>query len=360
MRALLLFAEDEVGAIEGWFRLDEGRVVARGARIDALPPSDEEERIYLLLGGSEVTIRWLELAALTDAQALAAARIEIADNSLGSVEALHLAIGPLHGSHRIVAAIAGERMAGWIDWATSLGLEPDHVVPLPLLIAYGEGPTRVWKRPGRTVVHGYQRAFAIEPELAAVLLGEEAVEAIDDIRFEAELPATLPALPLDLRQGAWSRRRTLRVDPDWRRRMDRLAIAAAILIALIPVARLGRIVWDGYRLRSEAASVAQKTLGLSDRPSDPRALLRARLERLQGPGMGLVDGAAVLFSSVRETPNVELGELRFDESGTLSANITTASAADLAGLVQRIGSSGLVVEISGSGRGTTSIRIHRP
>jgi len=37
MRALLLFAEDEVGAIEGWLRLADGVVVARGAHLDSLP-----------------------------------------------------------------------------------------------------------------------------------------------------------------------------------------------------------------------------------------------------------------------------------------------------------------------------------
>ena len=37
-----------------------------------------------------------------------------------------------------------------------------------------------------------------------------------------------------------------------------------------------------------------------------------------------------------------------------------ALVTDLAELVRRIGSSGLVVETSGGGQGTISIRIHRP
>lgn len=359
MRVLLLFAEDEVGAIEGWLRLDDGRVVGRGAQLDTLPPSDEEERIFLVLNGSEVTMRWLELPALTDAQALAAAWIEIAEDSLGPADGLHLAIGPLHGSYRLVAAITHERMAAWLDWAANFGAEPDHIVPLPLLIAYGEGPARIWERHGRTLVHGYHQAYAIEPELAA-MLSDGPTEAIDDARFEAELPAALAALPLDLRQGVWRRRRTWRIEAEWRRRTIRYAVVAAILFALIPLARLGHIAWDGYRLRHEAASVAQQVLGLPNRPADPRAALQARLERLQGPGMGFVDGAAALFGSVRQTPNVELADLRFDESGTLTANITSVSSSDLAELVRRIGSSGLVVESSGSGQGTASLRIRRP
>ena len=360
MRALLLFAEDEVGTIEGWFRLVDGVVVARGARLDGLPSLEDEERLFLLLTGSEVTMRWLDLPALTEAQAQAAARLAIAEGSLGGVEALHLAMGRIHAGHRLVAAIADERIGAWIAWAASIGLDPDHIVPLPLLIAYGEGPARCWLRPGRALVHGPRRAFSAEPEIAEVLLEGEPSETIDDASFEAELPAALLALPIDLRQGAWRRRHVWRIDADWRQRMFRYGVAAAILLALIPVARLGRIAWDGYRLHREAAKVTKETLALSSEPIDPRLALQQRLERLQGPGMGFVDGAAVLFGAVRQTPNVELADLRFDETGMLSAHVTANSGADLAELVRRIGSSGLVVETSGTAQGTTSITVRQP
>ncbi|WP_340317687.1 type II secretion system protein GspL [Rhizorhabdus argentea] len=360
MRALLLFAEEEVGTVEGWFRLVDGRVVARGSGIDSLPLREEGERLFLLLAGSEVTMRWLTLPMLTEAQALAAARLAIADDSLGPIDALHVVLGRIHGGHRLVAVIAHERIGAWLDWAASVAIDPDHVVPLPLLIAYGEGPARVWARPRRTLVHGALQAFAIETELAEMLLGDTPVETMDDARFEAELPVALLALPLDLRQGAWRRRRVWRVDGEWRRRMLRYAVAAAILLALIPVARLGRLAWEAHRLHSEAGRVAQSTLGTPTRPEDPRAVLLQRLERLQGPGMGFVDGSAALFGAVRQTPNVELADLAFGDDGTLTADVRSASAADLAELVRRIGSSGLVVETSGNGQGISSVRIRQP
>ena len=361
MRALLLFAEDEVGCIEGWFRLADGQVVARGKGINHVPLLDDGERLYLVLAGSEVAMRLLDLPPLTEAQAQAAARIAVSEDSLGPIDALHVAIGPLHGGHRLAAAIAHERMGEWIDWASRAGLDPDHIVPLPLLIAYGEGPARVWTRPGRTLVRGRLEAFAIEPELAEAVLGDSPREAIDDATFEAELPAALAMLDLDLRQGPWRRRRAWRVDAGWRTRMIRYAVAAAILVALIPVARLGRLAWDGHRLRGEAARVAQATLGLPERPVDPREVLQQRLERLQGPGMGFVDSAAVLFGAVRQTPNVELADLRFDETGMLTANVRANSSADLAELVRRIGSSGLVVETTaGAGQGISNVTVRRP
>ena len=360
MRALLLFAEDDVGAIEGWLRIADDRVVARGARLDGLPPPEVDEPLFLLLLGSEVAMRWIELPPLTDAQALTAARIAVGEESLGPADALHVVIGRVHGGHRLVASIADARMAGWIAWAAGTGLKIDHVVPLPLLIAYGEGPARMWARSGRTLVHGHAQAFAIEPDLAEAVLADQEVEPIDDAHFEAELPAALAALPLDLRQGVWRHRGAWRTDAGWRGRMIRYAIATAILLALIPVARLVRISWDSHRLHQEAGDVARTTLGLREAPEKPRAVLQQRLESLQGPGMGFVDGAAILFGAVRQTPNVELAEIGFDESGVLSARVRTTSTADLAELVRRIGSSGLVVETGGTSQGTSDIRVHRP
>ena len=102
-------------------------------------------------------------------------------------------------------------------------------------------------------------------------------------------------------------------------------------------------------------------LGLAEKPADPRLALQQRLDQLQGPGMGFVDGAAVLLGAIKQTPNVELADLRFDETGMLSAHISSTSAADLAELVRHIGSSGLVVEASGGGGpGMTTLTVRQP
>ena len=56
MRALLLFAEDKVGAIEGWFRLAGGHVLARGQGEASLPAPDEEERIIRRICAEHSTV----------------------------------------------------------------------------------------------------------------------------------------------------------------------------------------------------------------------------------------------------------------------------------------------------------------
>ncbi|TZG29041.1 type II secretion system protein GspL [Sphingomonas montanisoli] len=359
-RALLLFARADVGAIEGWFRVEDGRVVARDTALDHLPPLEPDERIILVLQGDEVTIRWIELPALTDAQAAAAARIAIAEHSIGAPDTLHVAIGDVHGGRRMVATVDADLLQQWIGWAQAIRLDLHHVVPLPLLLAYGDGAPRLWDRPGLSVVRGHDHAFAVEPDLAHAILCTIVPEPMDDARFEAELPAALAVLPLDLRQGRFARRRAWRIDDAWKRRMKRLAIAAAILLVAIPVARIGRIAFDGWRMEREASRVARLALGRESLPEGANAAMTMRAEALRGPGIGFPGGAAMLFGAVRQTPNVELTDLDFSAEGVLTASVTGASAADVSALVGRLSQSGLAIEtLPGGDANRSTIRIRR-
>ena len=359
-RALLLFARADVGAIEGWFRVEDGRVVARDMALDHLPPLQPDERLILILQGDEVAIRWIELPALTDAQAAAAARLAIADHNIGAPDTLHVAIGEVHGGRRMVATIDADLLGRWLAWAQAIGIDPDHIIPLPLLLAYGEGAPRIWTRPGLSVVRGHDHAFAVDPDLAPVILGAVEAEAMDDAQFEAELPAALAVLPIDLRQGRFVRRRVWRIDDAWKRRMKRLAIAAAILLVAIPIARIGRIAFDGWRMEREASRVARLALGRESLPEGPHAAMTARAEALRGPGMGFSNGAALLFDAVRQTPNVELTDLDFSAEGVLTASVAGASAADVSALVGRLSQSGLAIEsLPGGDANRSTLRIRR-
>ena len=154
---LLLFGQEDIGAIEGWFRIVDGEIVARGAGLTEIAGAGDDERVMLALRGPDVAIDWVELPALTEPQAIAAARLALAERSVAGIDHLHVAIGDVHGGRRMVATIDTDRLSGWIAWAQGEGLDPDHVVPLPLLIAYGEGPARLWERHGLGHVRGHDR-----------------------------------------------------------------------------------------------------------------------------------------------------------------------------------------------------------
>ena len=65
---------------------------------------------------------------------------------------------------------------------------------------------RLWARAGMHMLRGEGVALAAEPELAA-LAGEGPVEPVDDGAVEDGLGAAIEAMPVDLRQGAFAKRR---------------------------------------------------------------------------------------------------------------------------------------------------------
>jgi general secretion pathway protein L len=356
---LLLFAEDDVGAIEGWFRLSGGRIVARGGGLAGIAGVADDERVMLVLRGPVVAIGWLQLTTLTEPQAIAAARLALAERSVAGVDHLHVAIGDVHGGRRMAATVDADLLGRWIAWAQGEGLDPDHIIPLPLLIAYGDGPVRLWERHGLGNVRGHDLALAIETDMIPIVLDGVETLSMDDARFEAELPVALETLPLDLRQGRFGRRRQWRVEAAWWHRMRRYAIAALIMLALVPVARFGRIAYDEHHFTLESRRVARLALGRESLPDDPRVALQQKLTGLRGPGLGFSMSASILFGAVAQTPNVELSGLAFDQSGTMTANVSSSKPADLADLVRRIGQSGLTVEaMPGAVRGSSVLQVH--
>lgn len=298
--ALLLFARGDVGSIDGWVRVSGGRIADRGYGIDTLTAPIGNERLTLVMQG-------------------AAAQIE------------------------------ADLLDRWIDWAAGKGLDPDHIVPLSSLVAARDAKAR-----------RHDPRFRVDADLAALIFDDEPVRPMDDAGFQAALPAALLKQPIDLRQGRAVRRSGWRGSAAWRRRMARYAVALLLLIALAPVARIGRMAFEAWRFESAALHVARRALGDPGLAGDPHAALRDRLIALHGPGMGFSAAAAVLFDAVARTPDVELSGLSFDR-GMIVAGVTSTGPADLARLVERIGQRGLIVEtMPGAGRGSSVLRIRQP
>jgi len=299
-----------------WLLVDAGGVLVRGAADEALA---DRPGVRLALGvpGSAVAIHWLELAGdLAPAQAAAAARLMLADASAEPLSDMHVAVGRREGGLTPVALVPAERMAEWI------AADPDLVIPSPLLIAPpAEGLLR---RDAGAVpdYRGIAAAFAVEPELAALLSGDAPGEAIDEDRFEAGLAAALAAPALDLRQGAFARRRQWKLEGRRLRRVLLLALALAALTLIVQVATIMRYAFAADRLEAETAA-----LGGEAAPARP--------------AFGAV--AALLFEAVRATPNVELARIDYRPDGSLAATVKVDGPATLAAFRQRAEAGGLAV-----------------
>jgi general secretion pathway protein L len=283
----------------------------------------------LAVPGTEVAIHWLELAGdLTPAQAAAAARLMLADASAEPLSDMHVAAGRPENGLTPVALAPIARMTLWVEG------DPDLIVPETLLLLPpAQGLVR------RGLDHrGLAAAFSAEPELAALLVGDAPVETIDEEAFEAGLAAALADPVLNLRQGAFARRRQWKIDAGRVRRLALLAAALALVSLVAQIATIMRYSFAADRLEAEAAALG-----------GPTAASR--------PGFGAL--APLLFEAVRSTPDLELTRLDYRPDGSLGATVTVDNPATLAAFRARAEASGLAVEggnlTSGGGQPTAEI-----
>jgi general secretion pathway protein L len=283
---------------------------------ELLVPTPGPARAALAVPGTEVAIHWLDLAGdLTPAQAAAAARLMLADASAEPLGDMHVAAGRVENGLTAVALAPVASMQAWL----ADGLDPDLIVPESLLLLPpAEGLIR------RGLDHrGLAQAFSVEPELAALVAGDAAVEEIGDAEFEAGLAAALAEPVVNLRQGVFAKRRQWNVDKGSARRIALLAAALVAVSLILQIATIMRYAFDADRMEQEAASLGPGTA--SSRPN-----------------FDLL--APILFEAVRSTPNLQLTRLEYRPDGSLGATVQVDSPATLAAFRARAEASGAVTE----------------
>jgi general secretion pathway protein L len=276
-------------------------------------------RTALAVPGTEVAIHWMELdAGLAPAQAAAAARLLLADASAPPLSDMHVAVGRPEAGLTPVALVPAEAMAAW------LASDPDLVIPEPMLIPPPEEGLVRRDQGAVSDYRGSAAAFSVEPELASLLAPEAAVVTIDEPQFEAGLVPALAAPAINLRQGAFARRRAWRIEGRRLRRIALFAVALAVLSLILQIVTITRYTYAADRLKAEAAALGSRA----------------------GPAVRPAFGAlaAILFESVRATPNAELGRIEYRPDGGLAATLFVDSPATLAAFRQRAEASGLAIE----------------
>lgn len=325
---LLAFAGAD-GAPAGWRLLSGGAVIGRGDDLAELPEQKSWVRVVLAVPGSDVAMHWLTLDGdPTPAQAAAAARLRLADEIAGPIEAMHVAAGRRENKLTAIAAVPAVRMQAWLDAARGLGMEPDVVIPAPLLLmAPGEGLVsyRAIGAPGADY-RGVAQAFAIEDELAALLTGDARVTEIDEDVREAGFGPALADPAINLRQGAFAPRRERVIDRTSLRRLFLFGLILLLVSLAIEITAIVRTSQAADRIEAEANEL-RAAIGSAPGGAAP------------GGGFGIV--ASALFDAVRDTPNVELTRIAYQPDGTLRASLLADSQATLDGVRTRIESRGV-------------------
>jgi general secretion pathway protein L len=326
-QTLLLFVGEGAPAPSAagrWLLVEGGVVVARGEG-GAAPP--RAARTVLAVPGEEVSLHWLDLdEGLTVAQASAAARLMLADASAEALSAMHVAVGRGEQGRTVAAIVPTARMSEWLAAAAAAGVDPDTIVPAPLLLPAPETGFLRRDRGERADYRGSAAAFTLEPELAEAIVGDSPVELLDEGRSDEAVAAQAAAPPLNLRQGAFARRRQWRLDRPRLRRIAFFAIALAFLTLAVQIATILAYTFSADRLQDRADALAAQ--------AGPAGADR-------GPGFGAA--AAMLFAAVEATPNAELAGVDYRSDGTLTVTVTADSPATLSALQGRLEAGGFTV-----------------
>jgi general secretion pathway protein L len=282
---------------------------------ELLVPTPGPPRTALAVPGTDIAIHWLELAGdLTQAQAAAAARLMLADASAAPLADMHVAAGRTENGLTAIALAPVERMLAWL----ADGLDPDLILPETLLLAPpAEGLIR------RGLDHrGLAAAFSAEPELAALVAGGVPIAEIGEETFAAGLPVALAEPIVNLRQGAFAKRRQWKIDRGGTRRIALLAAVLLLVSLILQIATIMRYSFDADRMEQEAASLG------------PGAPARPNFDLL----------APILFEAVRSTPNLQLTRLEYRPDGSLGATVQVDTPATLAAFRARAEARGAVTE----------------
>ncbi|HEX8578819.1 MAG TPA: type II secretion system protein GspL [Allosphingosinicella sp.] len=335
---LLLFLAPG-GGLGGWLLLREEAVAARGEGLADLPAAP---RIVAVVPGEEVALHWLDLpAGLAPAQAQAAARLLAAEFSAQPLADMHVAVGRESdaGALRPVALAPVAAMERWLETARGAGVEPDLFIPdtalLPVpeegFVRFDRGTLPLWRGP--------EAAFALEADLAELVVGSAPVTTLDPLSFEAGLAAALERPLVNLRQGPFARRRGFRLQGARLRRLALLGAALAVVTLILQIAQIMLYTLAADRVEEETRRIAATALSRSPGSAGADDLGR-RLAELRGGGVGFGAIAGAVFAAVKAAPNVELTALAFAPDGSLRITARADSPASLADLGQRIEAGG--------------------
>ena len=358
--ATLLFLPDGQAPYR-WWRIDGARGASEG---EGLPPPAEGERLVAVPPADAVTLHWAALPARMPAQATAAARILAGEASAAPGAELHVAVGEEGGEERPIAVVGAEAMRGWLAELAAAGIDPDAMVPAPLLLPRpDEGFARA-ELGGAGVVRGATSGFADEARLTELVTGGASPRTVGRDELDQALAVAVAAPALDLRQGQFARRR--RVGLDWAliRRLAWLALATLSVTLAISLVRLAKYSFAADALEARAAQLAATGLPRGETVTDADRQLTERLGAVRGPGLGFTGMTAAVFAAVRATPGTEVTGLDFQPSGDLKLSVAAARESLPTDPKRAIERAGFTVEAStftsANGRVTGEMTVRAP
>jgi general secretion pathway protein L len=219
-------------------------------------------------------------------------------------------------------------MQQWLLWAQHHGLDPDIIVPAPLLLPEPEDGLVKGMIGGAAVLRGTDMALADDMALPA-LVGDARVRDVLHGEVDAIAIAALDAPPIDLRQGDFAKR----VRREWDKRLlARIAVwAGCILLVSLVVALIGiaRQNMAASSLDAQSLALAQQVLPNATDVVQAEAEMDRQLAARGAGSYGFTAPVAGLLTAMQDAPGVSLTALSRDPDGMVRATLAAAKADEI-------------------------------
>ena len=288
-----------------------------------------------------VTLHWAELPDRSLAQSITAARLLAADASATPIGELHVAVGR-EGTNveRPIGVVAAGQMQAWLAELAANGVDPEAILPAPMLLPRPDAGYLRADLGGEGVVRGPTSGFADEARLTELVTGGAAPDVMPREELEAAIVAAVAQPALDLRQGPFARRTRIGIDWALVRRLAWLSAAILAVTVLITLVQMLAYSNAADELERRTDLLARTGLARGEAVNDADRQLNARLERLRGGGMGFSRTAAAVFGAVRATPGTEVRTLSFDPVGAMRATVGVQNEGQILQLQRQLDAAG--------------------
>ncbi|WP_298398297.1 type II secretion system protein GspL [Sphingobium sp.] len=330
---IILLPEGDAQPI--WMRVVDGALAQSGAGanwlaacgVAALP---EKARVMLMPPAAQVALHWIAHPDLPVRQGRAAARLAALAASILPADQMFAATDSNDDPARphVVAVASRVDMQHWLLWAQHHGLDPDMIVPAPLLLPEPEAGFARARIGSETVLRGADMALTADMALPA-LIGDAPIADATPGMVEGRMIAALDAPPLDLRQGDFAKRVRRSMD---KRALGRVALwSGLLLLVCLTIALIGIVKQhvEASRLDSESVALARQVLPGASDAAQALVELEGRLAARGAGGRAFTAPVSGLLAAMQDAPGVALTSLSRDPDGMIRATLAAAKAEDI-------------------------------